>query len=313
MFGLGVFQSIRNNTIKLEKLNVINSSLPHLIDYNMNGKGVSGFIFSYDKIYFALGFKTSNTEESKKGKSKNQNIALQLNGNKLVIEAGYRNYRGFYDASTPVFIQGFSDTTPYFRNESLQNKNLKIKALYFLNHKKFSYNSAYFGSFRQLKSAFSWILNGNLYFSKIQSDSTVIPFYAHDIFAEYGELNGIRVTAFSLGGGGSANLIVFKRFFYNATITLAAEPQFRKYTFLNNSSTTPFYISVAADLRSSFGYNSRKFFLLFSVVNDLTFNKNRSLTVNGNFFTTSFAVGYRFHFENKSTKWLKANKLYQMI
>ncbi|MFI5220521.1 MAG: DUF4421 family protein [Bacteroidia bacterium] len=311
MLGLGVFQAIRNNSIELERIGI--NSVPNYIKYNTNGKGVTGFVFAYDKIYLAFGFKIQSNEEAKKGKSKNTNLVLQLNGNKLVLEAAYRNYKGFYEENTPLFIPSFNDTTPYYQDENLRNKIWKLKAFYFFNHKKFSYNAAYFGTFRQIKSASSWVLNANFYTGNIRSDSSMIPYYAQEIFNPYSYLNGISVIGFSFGGGGSGNIVVFKKFIFNATLTAGLEPQWRTYDIINEEKISQTFLSAALDFRSSFGFNSERFFFLVSTINDFTFNYNKSLMVTGNFLTTSFVLGYRFHFENKATHWLKQNKIYKMI
>ena len=201
LLGVGIFQSIRNNTIVLEKLHVTNTTAFNEVRYNINGKAVTGFILNYDKIYFAFGFKTTQSNNDfRKGNSNYSNYVLQLGTNKLVIEGGYRKYKGFYDAGTPQHIQPFTDSTLYYQDKNLESRNYKIKTLYFLNHKKFSYNSAYFGSYRQLRSAASWLLGANFYVNKIVSDTSLIPPYARDIFANYSMLKEIHVTGFSFGG-----------------------------------------------------------------------------------------------------------------
>jgi uncharacterized protein DUF4421 len=314
MLGVGVFQSVRDNAIIFEKLNVPENSGFHSVNYNVNGKAISGFFLDYDKIYFALGFKTiRSNDDPRRGTTDISNYSVQLGTNKLILEGGYRKYKGFYDESTPNYITPFTDSTLFYQDKSLENKNLKIKALYFFNHKKFSYNSAYFGSFRQLKSAASWVIGGNFYYNNIQTDTSLIPYYARNVFDNYAHLNGIRVTGFSLGGGGSANLILWKRFFLNITLTVEAEPQWRKYHYFTNETTSPFYMSVASDFRTSLGFNSRRFYCLLSSINDVTFNNNKSLSITGNFLNATFSIGWRFHFENKATKWLRENKIYKMI
>jgi hypothetical protein len=312
MMALGMFQEIRNNTLTLDRTN-ISPGGPHEIRYSTNGRAVSGFIFCYDKIYLALGFKSGQQEVAKKGKSNNTNFTIQLRGNKLVIEASYRNYRGFYDENTPAFVIPFNDTTPYYRNESLQNKTFKLKSFYFLNHKKFSYSSAYFGSFRQIKSAASWVLNANFYSTQMRADSTIIPYYAHEVFNPYSNLNSVSVKAFSFGAGASANIVLFKRFYFNATFTIGAEPQWRTYRLVNGENISQAVLSASLDFRSALGYNSKRFFILVSQLNDVTFNNSKTLTFSGNFLSGNLILGYRFHFENKATKALKSNKIYQSL
>ncbi len=312
LLGIGIYEAFRNNNVKIEKLNPEKTGTASSIDWNTNGKTVTGLILNYDKLFFAFGVKTSQSDTSK-GNSKNTNISFQLKGNKLVLEASWRNYSGFYDANTFGFRENLTDTVNFHKDESMSSRNLKVKGFYFLNHKKFSYNSAYYGSYRQLKSAISWVVNGNFYFSKIRSGSGLIPYYAKEVFKDYQSLNGIDVTGVSVGIGGAGNLVVFKRFFVNLLVTLAAEPQWRTCMFEQRNETHPFYFSLASDLRGSLGFNSKRFFLILNIINDQTFNSNSAINLSSNFFVVTLSAGYRFHFENKSTKWLKENKYYKML
>lgn len=313
LLGIGIFEAIRNNEIVFEKKDLQFETLPSSVRYSTNGRALTGFVFNYDKIFLSFGFKTANAEEAIKGKSKNTNLLLQLRGRKLILEASYRKYTGFYESKAGEYNASFTDSIPYYINPGMSSRNIKIKALYFTNHNKFSYNASYFGSFRQIKSAASWIINGNVYFSNVLSENALIPYYASDVFEKYAALNKIKVNGFSFGGGGAANLVVFKRFFFNVTATLAAEPQWRTYGYTDGSVENPFYVSLAVDARSAFGYNSKRFWIIITGVNDLTFNNNKSLNITGNFFTSTISLGYRFGFENNFTRALKNNKVYKSI
>lgn len=310
MLSLGIFEEIRNNTLSFERTDVAGGQ-PNTIKYNTNGQKVTGLIINYDKIYFAFGIKTERAEAYKKGKSNNTNFALRLQGRKMLIEATYRNYKGFYDENTPLYFSSFEDSTPYYRDESLRNRTFKAKSFYFLNHDKFSYNASYFGSYRQLKSAASWVLNANFYTTTIRADSSIIPYYARDIFVPYSYVKRITVNCISVGGGASANLVIFKRFFFNATFILGLEPQWRTYELMNEEKTSQFFVSAAFDFRSAIGYNSKRFFMFVTSFNDVTLNNSGSIVFTGNFLSGAFVVGYRFPFENGVTKALKSNKIYQ--
>jgi hypothetical protein len=313
MMGVGIFQSVRNNSITLEKLNVPGDTVPHSVYYKVNGRTITGFFVDYDKIFFALGFNLFKNNDPRKGTTENSNYVLQFGTNKLILEGGYRRYKGFYDDSTSNYISPFTDSTPYYQDPVMVHKNIKLKAFYFFNDEKFSYNSAYFGSFRQLKSAVSWMLGGNIYYNRLKSDTSLIPYYAREVFDNYGYLNEVRATGFSFGGGGSGNLVIAKRFFLNLTLTVELAPEWRRYHYFNNEETKPFYVSASSDVRTSFGFNSRKFYFLFTSINDFSFDTSKSLMMEGNFLNVTFSIGWRFHFENKSTKWLKENKIYKMI
>lgn len=314
MFGIGIFQATRNNPIVFEKQGTDIPAGLNTVSYDINGKAISGFVIDYDKIYFALGFKTDKKDNDlRKGASNFSNFVLQVGTNKFVIEGGLKKYKGFYDLRTPNFIAPFTDTTLFYQNKSLVNTSFKVKALYFINNKKFSYNSAYFGSYRQVKSAASWVVSANFFSNNTTCDTSLIPPYARVYFGNYAYLQSIKSKGFSVGGGGSGNLVISKSFFINLTFTLQAEPQWRTYTHYQSGETNPFYISLASDIRASMGFNTKRFFFLLTAINDLSFNNSKSIKISDNFFASAVAIGYRFHFENKATRWIKENKIYKWI
>ncbi len=312
MLGIGIFETLRNNVLQIDKLDAPESALSDRVEYHTNGHSVTGFIINYDKIFLALGYQNRNSDLSK-GRSKNTNLAILLKGNRLVLEAYWRSYTGFYDKNTFAFKDNLADTTRYFINENINNRTFKVKGLYFMNPNRFSFNSAYYGSCRQLRSASSWILNGNVRTGRIKAPDGLIPYYAHDLFEDYASLHLIGITAFSAGGGWTRNIVFFKRIFLNFLLTIAAEPQWRTYEFENGYRTHPFHVSAASDLRVSAGFNSRRFFLIVSSVNDRTFSNSKSITLSDNFLAVTFSAGYRFRFDNKVTRWLRNNKIYKAL
>ena len=107
------------------------------------------------------------------------------------------------------------------------NESLRFKFLYFFNHKKFAYKSAYGSNYRQTKSSASWMLLGNLYFNRFSADSSLFPAAVRNYYDGFADLNHLRAIGISAGGGFSWNLIAFKRVFFNLTIGAGADAQWR--------------------------------------------------------------------------------------
>ncbi len=312
MLGVGYFEALRNNDVRIQKLDPALEDVSDFVEYKTNGRTVGGILVNYDKLFLAVGISHAQGEAGK-GQSDNTNLAILLKGNRLVLEGYWRTYRGYYDNNTFGFRENLMDTVNYYVNSGMRNKNIKVKALYFLKPEKFSYNSAYYGSYRQLRSASSWIANANFYTSRVNAPAGLIPYYAREQFGDFGNLERISVRGFSGGWGWTGNLVVFKRVFINFMLTLGVEPQWRTYAFSDGAKTHPFHVSLASDLRLSAGFNSKRFFLIISSVNDRTFNESKSLSIMRNFWAVTFSIGYRFKLENKSTRWLKNNKVYRSL
>jgi hypothetical protein len=284
--------------------------------YYSDASIVSGIAVDYDKFGVAVGFRTKPPEDAKlKGDNKYFNLALNVGGIKWRLESSYRRYRGFYDDNTKNYDTTYREgVSPYYHDNSMINQSLRFKFLYFLNHKKFAYKSAYGSNYRQTKSSASWMLLGNLYFNRLSADSSLFPAAVRNYYESYADLNRLRVIGISAGGGFSWNLIVFKRFFYNLTIGVGADAQWRKYHHADGAENDLMYISGSGDVRSSFGYNADKFFFFLSSLNDISNFDSRSLKIKSSFVSGAFQVGYRFPVKTPGFyKKLQETKVYKML
>jgi len=243
----------------------------------------------------AVGFRSRPPKDARKGSNNYFNLALSMGGVKWRLEGSYRRYRGFYDANTANYDTAFHNgDSPYYHDNSMTNENLRFKFMYFFNHKKFAYKSAYGSNYRQTKSAASWMLLGNLYFNRFSADSSLFPPAVRNYYCDFADLNRIRVIGFSAGGGFSWNLVIFKRFFYNLTIGVGADAQWRKYHHADGAESDLMYINSSGDVRSSLGYNADKFFFFLSSMNDITNFDSGSLKIKSTFVSGAFQIGYRF-------------------
>lgn len=266
------------------------------LHYVSDANNVTGIAVDYDKFGVAVGFRSVPPKNAQRtGSNHYFNLALSVGGVKWRLETSYRRYSGFYDANTANYDSTFQDgTSPYFQDQSMVNENLRFKFLYFFNHKRFAYKSAYGSNYRQTKSSASWMLLGNLYFNRFSSDSSLFPPAVRNYYDGLADLDRMRVFGFSAGGGFSWNLIIFKRICYNLTMGVGADAQWRKYHHDDGAESEMMYISGSGDLRSSIGYNADKFFFFLTSLNDITNFDSASLKIKSTFVSGAFQIGYRF-------------------
>ena len=288
------------------------SALHYYSDANI----ISGIAIDYDKFGVAVGFRSKPPKDGeRKGKTNYFNLALNIGGVKWQLESSYRRYRGFYDANTANYDSTFRDgLSPFYHDNSMENENLRFKFLYFFNHKKFAYLSAYGSSYRQTKSSASWVLLGNLYLNRLSADSSLFPAAVRNYYNGYADLDRLRVVGFSAGGGFSLNLIIIKRVFFNLTLGVGADAQWRKYHHADGAQSDLMYISSSGDLRSSLGYNSDKFFFFLSSLNDITNFDSGSLKIRSTFVSGAFQIGYRIPVKTPGFyKKIQETKVYKML
>ncbi len=302
---VSLFQSYRYYELdisqKLKKDSIGRSKLA----YEAESSNITGIELNYDKFNIALGFKTTPPQNnSAKGNTKYTNLMFNIGGNKWIWENSYRYYKSFYDKNTDKYDTTLYKSGYYTRLPDLTSTSYKMKFMYFTNHRRFSFKSGYSCSYRQLRTAASFVLTGNLYYNRLHSDSSLVPYRLRPYYSDYADIRGLNVFAFSVYGGGSVNFVLWKALFLNLTLVIGPEEQWRTYQYLgNNYSVTRNYLSISGDFRASFGLNFKKFFVMLSSTNDFSWYSSSQLDVLSKYASVNFSIGYRIH--------VKTPKLYQ--
>jgi hypothetical protein len=307
------FQSYRNYGIdidqKLTKDSLGKSKLAYVAEANL----VYGLELNYDKFNISVGFKNPSTTAAKKGDTKYRNFALNIGGNHWLLENSYRSYTGFYNKNTANYDTSYKRTGIYDQFPGITSESYKTKFLFFTNANKFSFKSGYSCNYHQLKSAFSFVLSGNIYYNRLNSDSSFFPYQVRDYYDTHRSMNGLNVFAFSVYGGASWNLVLWKAFFMNLTLIIGPEEQWRNYHYLDTYPTqTLFYTSISGDFRGSIGLNFKKFFIKLNATSDFSWYNASQITYFSKYGGVNFSLGYRFKMKHskgyqkfKESKWYK--------
>ncbi|MBK6398441.1 MAG: DUF4421 family protein [Bacteroidetes bacterium] len=316
--GLSIFQSKPSYQIDITQKMSIDTSGLSPIRYSTLAKNVTGIGFFYDKISLFVGFRSpiNQDERIRKGRTNYSQLGFAITGVKLRIEGSLRSYKGFYDINSVNYIPDFTDSSAYFQNSYLVNRSLRAKAFYFLNRKKrFSYGAAYVNNVRQLKSAGSFIVATNLYHYSLNSPS-IVPTYIQDYYGDWKKLNMFNVTAVTAGVGYTHTLTIFKRAFINVLFTLGLEEQH----IITKSSETNKSLNIwrsqvsAFDFRSSFGFNSKEFFISIQNIVDGNNYRLSMFDVTNVYVSTFLNIGYRFPVKTPAFyKRIQDTKVYKAI
>lgn len=316
--GLSLFQSKPSYLITISQKMTVDSLGLSPINYSTLAKNVTGIGFFYDKISLFVGFKSpSNKDERiRKGKTNYSQFGFAITGVKLRIEGSLRAYKGFYDLNSVNYLPDFTDTTAYFQNELMTNRSLRVKAFYFLNRKRrFSYGAAYVNNVRQLKSAGSFILATNLYHFSLNAPS-LVPNKLESYYGDWNKWNVFNVTAVTAGVGYTHTLTLFKRAFINLLLTVGLEEQH----IITRSGETDQSINIwrsqvsAYDFRSSFGFNSKEFFISIQNIIDGNNYRMTLFDVSNVYVSTFLNIGYRFPVKTPGFyKKIQETKVYKAI
>lgn len=285
------------------------------IDYRAESNWTNGVQFSFDKISFSFDYSSSPPKNYRsKGNTQFYNLGFNIGGNKWILEANYQRYKGFYDLNTGNYDTSYKHTGNYFKQPSLNSALYKLKFLYFTNSKKFAYKSCYSSSFRQIKSAATWIITANAYYNTFNSDSSIIPSPVRNYYHDFGSLNGLDVFAFSVYGGAAANIVIWKHLVMNATLLVGPEDQYRTYKHLDQPNLNLNYVVFSYDFRAAIGLSYSKFFTFVSGMYDVTPFRSSKILVNSTYYTINFTMGFRIHTKYpKFYQKLQDTKLYKML
>lgn len=313
-FIVSIYQSQRRYEVELDPKNPLDSGKASH-HYFADANKISGIEIDFDKISLSFSTRSTPPDNAKlKGKTNYTNFGLSFGGNKWFVENSYRRYKGFYDVNTANYDTSYKEGKPYFQNPSMTNESIKSKFFYFSNNKRFAYKSAYTCVYRQLKSAASWVMSGNVYYNNLKTDTSFAAPQTRKFYGSDAELKGMRMLGISAGGGASINVVIWKSVYFNLTGLVNIESQWRKNNWYGGRTNNVQYITGSADLRASLGINNRNFFMSISSINDWNVYSSGQLDITSKFYSGNFNIGYRF--KVKTPNWYKkiqASKIYNMF
>jgi hypothetical protein len=292
----GLYNATQNYGFSIKQTAVSDLKGKSVMNYNSNAPAVNGLDFAYDKLSLSFSYQTVTPVNSvAEGNSSSGGFGLSFGGDKWQLESTVRFYNWFYDKNTANYDTAFKPGKPYYQVPSMSVSNFKLKFMYFPNHRKYSYDAAYACNERQIKSAGSMVITGNIYYNYLQTDTSIIPYYVRSYYSSNSDINGLSTTALSIGVGVTGTLVIYKRFFLNAIFVLGPELQYDQYShYFSDTKSSGGYVNWSGDFRLAFGFNGRNFFYIFNSVNDFSDYKNGPVSITGNFNSVSFTIGYRF-------------------
>lgn len=289
------FQSYKSFGIDMTQKLISDSLGQSKIAYIAESNLVSGFELTYDKISLSIGFKSPSSLSDKKGNTSYKNFAINIGGNKWIVENSYRSYKGFYNKNTSTYDTSFYTTGIYDQLPNLKAEAYKTKFLLFKNPELFSFRAGYAGNYQQIKSAFSWVYSANIYYNKLNTDSSFFPHQVRSYYDNHRYMNGLNVFAVSVCAGGSLNIVIWKALFANLTLIGGPEQQWRTYRYLDNyNNSTLSYLSLTGDARGSLGLNFKKWYILINGTTDFSFYSISKITFNSKYNSGNFTLGFRF-------------------
>ncbi len=314
-FIVAFYQSVRKYDITFDQLIATDTTRNSSHQYRADADLATGIELNFDKLSFSFTYKTTPPDSRTKGTTTYSDLGFSFGDNEMIVESNYRRYKGFYDFKSSSFdTANFKKSGIFYQNPSMKVEGFRSKLIYFLNPKKFSYKSAYSCSYRQLKSAISGIMIGDVYYNRMSTDTAFISPRGREYYGDLKYLNGLYTTGLAMKWGLSFNIVIFKRFFANLTGAAGAEAQWRNYRYSDSPKSNRTYLAFAADVRGSLGYNGKNLFITVSNKNDISIYDSGQMKIRSTFNSGAFTIGYRFKVRQR--EWMKKAKdttLYRLL
>jgi len=272
------------------------------LKYGINSKFSFGLGFNYSVIGINLGFSPlrNSVSNAKYGKTQSFDFRMNLYGRKFIFDLYFMMHSGFYLSNPESILKGWTaEEDAYPLRPDIQLFSTGIVAQYIFNNKKFSMRATYVQNEWQKKSAGSFLVGGEFFYSHFQGDSSFIPSQVDppEFLGGYHFDNSLSIN---LGiNGGYSHTFVVKRHWFLA-IGLSAGPQL-SYSVIQEygndlSKKSGVTFGISAGLRTGIGYNSRKFYVGVFFINQNLYH-NLSASNASSWFSTGIVrlnFAYRF-------------------
>jgi hypothetical protein len=289
--------SIKANTstrsLSFSIKSAIPDSLNRTITYVPNVNSTFGLGISYKYSSFTISFKIpkSQIENDKFGKTTHTDIQLSFYRRKFYLSAFYKKYKGFYLSNPKDIYPNWNDSLAFPIRSDMQYDAIALQGGYVFNGKKYSLRSSTNYTEQQVKSASSFLMNGDLSVINIKGDSCIIPAPQNQY---YGKLKGLTSTAFLsfvVSAGYTYNFVIKKRFFINPILFTGIGTQVRSFQ-ADSGSVSAISLFALLNFKLSLGYNGDRFFtgIVYDGTSYFMDSKEVNFTTTNSIFTLNIGV-----------------------
>ncbi|MCW3463735.1 DUF4421 domain-containing protein [Chitinophaga nivalis] len=249
---------------KYTSYNIIDRKQSRNIMYRPNTPLNLGVGFNYKSLGLNLGFNFPfvNRHNEKYGNTKYIDLQTHIYLRKLVIDFYGQYYKGYYISNpTEVFGKAYVAENPFPQRPDIRNHGLGLNVQYIFNDKRFSYRAANLQDEYQKKSAGSFMVGGEVFFLKVQGDSSLIPSNMVDTtFLREQHYYRTGVSSIAANAGYAYTFVYKQHFFISLSASLGVGVNQTNLHMDDGRITRDGGWQVSSTVRASMGYNSSRYF-----------------------------------------------------
>jgi len=252
--------------------------------------GAGVYIFGVG-VQFLAALPATSASEKLYGHSSAFDLQTNILGKNWGLDIFTQNYQGYYadDKDRPI-----PSGTPNPQRPDISTWNTGINGIYYFNKRRYSMRSTYNYYERQLKSAGSFLLSGDVNTFSLRADSVIYNSSYATYFGYGADFQRLDYTTVSIAPGYAYNFVVLKSYFIGASVAYGPAINWLRFNKASGLWKTEVDFNAFIDLRLSTGYNGERFFT------GVTYShQTRNMNYEGVLLSSSndvvkFSMGYRF-------------------
>ena len=261
--------------------------------FKTNVPNIVGFNTSYRFISAGFAFLTRIHPHDGYAESQYRTATIKLSVKAFSLQYKFTRIKGLTDTN-PL---NDSDADEFLKRADIVNRDFQFDLVYNPDWRKYSYQSTFSFSQRQVKSRAGFLLNAGMYYSRMTGDSALITPQQQPYFTDFDDVRMIRSLSVRVAPGVGGTLVVFKKFYASAVLFPAVDLFF--YRYLDNPGDKGKLrqsFAFALDSRLGAGYQSKRFYA--GIRYDLERKQAQlinDLTVVNQYSFLGIELGYRFN------------------
>lgn len=259
-------------------------------------RDVIGFTTTYRAVTLSLRAKgrISPEQQERFGSTDYSIIRLRLNANPFLFDFYHNRYSGFSDRNAQAYDSTRTKSNPFIKRGDISTQYTKLRVLYILSYKKYSYRAANRLIERQKKSKASAFISSHLYRINTWGDSSFFNRGQEGLFGKYSRLKNLKV--YSLGAGpGFAGTFVHKKWFFSFRLQVLADVQYHtSFDNKDNLISEGTRGALMGDASFSFGYNGDWFYAGFITKGDRSVISLPYINASTVLYNAEINIGIRF-------------------
>jgi len=280
--------------------------------YAIHSKLNIGLGFNYSIIGINFGFSPfhNSLADDKYGQTKSFDFRMNMYGRSIIFDLYFMTHQGFYLSNPESILKDWPKGDTFPLRPDIQLFSTGLVAQYIFNHQKFSMRATYVQNEWQKKSAGSFLVGGEFFYSHFQGDSSFIPDQVEppEFLGGNSFDNSLSINL-GISGGYSHTFVIKQHVFIALGASIGPQMSYSAFkSSEENLSNAGVTFGFNLNFRTGFGYNSEKFYIGVFLINENLYHELSHSDASSLFTMGILKLNFAYRFTlKKPIKFLNPN------